>query len=244
MRTAGRLLLAASLIGLGLVALISGEFLGLWQPLPAPFSSYRVLADVSGIMLCAGGAGLVADRTQQVAALNVALYLAAWILLLHAPLVVMAPRDARHWVYLGEILAIVCGALALYAPRSAKWWVAIRVGYALSLFTFGASHFADLPLMSSVVPSYLPAPLAIAAVTGAAHLAAGAALLLNLLPRPAAVLEATMLSGFELLVNLPGVMAAPSEPGAWTTLLFEGALVACAWIVAGTIRKHAGSETR
>jgi uncharacterized membrane protein YphA (DoxX/SURF4 family) len=152
-----------------------------------------------------------------------ALFLLFWIVALHGPLVTAAPGDVRRWLYLGEVLAIACGALMLWAtPGHGRAAMAARLGFALSLLTFGASHFAYLKVTAAVVPAYIPAPMAVARITGAAHVAAGLALLSNLLPRLAAALEAAMMSVFVLLVNAPDVLSSPTNRGAWTALLAEG----------------------
>jgi uncharacterized membrane protein YphA (DoxX/SURF4 family) len=174
-----------------------------------------------------------------------ALFLLFWIVALHGPLVTAAPGDVRRWLYLGEVLAIACGALMLWAtPGHGRAAMAARLGFALSLLTFGASHFAYLKVTAAVVPAYIPAPMAVARITGAAHVAAGLALLSNLLPRLAAALEAAMMSVFVLLVNAPDVLSSPTNRGAWTALLAEGALVGAAWIVAAALREPAAGANK
>ncbi len=239
----GRLTLAAGTAGLGLVNLIAGDFAGRWEPIPATLPLDRPLAWLSGLALIACGVGLVRRTTICVSALTLGLFLLSWVVILHGLLVIAAPGDVRTWLYLGEVLAIACGALMLWAtPNHGRVAIAARLGFAFSLLTFGASHFDDLKLVASVVPTYVPAPIAVTASTGAAHIAAGIALLFNLLPRLAAKLEAAMMSVFVLLVNVPEVISNPTHKGAWTALLAEGALVGAAWIVAGALRSRAQSS--
>ena len=233
---AGRLALALCTAGLGVVELVSQDFIGRWQPLPPGLPGRQALVWVSGLVLLACGAGLTRRQTMRIAALVLASFLLLWVLALHVPPLVAAPADVRRWLYLGEVLAIACGALMLWAPPGQEVArVAVRGGFALCLITFGSSHFSDLKLVASVVPTYVPAPMAVAGLTGAAHLAAAAALLLNVLPRLAATLEAAMMSVFVLLVNVPEVCAHPAQRGAWITLLAEGALVGAAWLVAAAL---------
>ncbi len=230
-------MLAAGAMGLGLVGLLTGKFIGLWEPVPTSFPLHRDFARLSGLILLGCGAGLVARRTLRAAALVLALFLLLWIAALHAPLVAAAPMNLLRWLYLGEVTAIACGALMLRtAPAHARAAIAARLGYALSLLTFGASHFANLKVTAAAVPHYIPDHLAVAAITGAAHIAAGVALLSGQLPRLASALEAAMMSAFLLLVDLPAVLAGPGHPVAWITLLAEGALVGAAWIVAAVLR--------
>ena len=236
MSLAGRVTLALGATGLGIVQLASQDFIGRWQPVPPGLPWRPALASASGLVLLACGAGLMGRQTMRAAAIALAAFLLLWVVALHGPLIASAPTDVRGWLYLGEVLAIACGALLFWAPRGHDVTrAAARVGFALSLVTFGCSHFSDLKLIASVVPAYVPAPMAVAGVTGAAHLAAALALLLNVLARRAATLEAAMMSVFVLLVNVPEVLAAPAQRGAWITLLAESALVGAAWLVAAAL---------
>ena len=239
----GRLMLAIGCAGLGVAGIIATDFTGRWEPVPANIPLHRELAWLSGLVLVACGAGLVGRRTMRPAALVLTLFLLLWIVVLHGPLVAVAPADVRRWLYLGEVLAIACGALTHWAaPGQENTTTAARLGFAFSLLTFGASHFVDLKVVASVVPAYVPAPIAVVRITGAAHLAAGVALLSNILPRLAAALEAAMMSVFVLLVNVPDVLSSPSHRGAWIALLAEGAVVGAAWIVAATLNERHASR--
>ena len=117
----GRLILAVATAGLGVVGLVAGDFIGRWEPVPASVPLHRALAWLSGLVLVACGAGLVGWRTMHASALALALFLLFWIVALHGPLVTAAPGDARRWLYLGEVLAIVCGALMLWATPGEKY---------------------------------------------------------------------------------------------------------------------------
>ena len=239
----GHLTLAFGTAGLGVIGLLAGDFIGRWEPVPTGVPLHRVLASFSGLVLLACGAGLVGRRTMKASALTLGSFLLLWVVALHGPLVAAAPFDVRRWLYLGEVLAIACGALMLWSgPAHTGVALAARMGFALSLLTFGASHFGDLKITASVVPAYVPVPVAVVCITGAAHLAAGAALLSGLVARLAAALEAAMMSIFVLLINLPDVLSSPAHRGAWTALLAEGALVGAAWIVAAALRQPGGSR--
>jgi hypothetical protein len=85
--------------------------------------------------------------------------------------------------------------------------------------------------------------VAVTCLTGAAHVAAGLALLTNRLPRLAAVLEAAMMSVFVLLINVPDVLSEPENRGSWLTLWAEGALVAAAWIIAAALRESGTGDS-
>ena len=82
------------------------------------------------------------------------------------------------------------------------------------------------------MPTWLPFPLAWACLTGAGHIAAGLALLLGIAPRLAAVLEASMVSAFVILIHVPGVIGSPRDGLQWTELVVASVIGGAAWIVA------------
>jgi uncharacterized membrane protein len=235
-------MLGVSTAGLGVVGLLWGDFVGRWEPVPASVPAHRALACLSGLLLIVCGVGIVGRRTMHASAMALTLFLLSWLVLLHSPLVRESPFDVSRWLYLGEVLAIACGALMLWtSPCYASAAAAARVGFALSLLIFGASHFAYLQVTAATVPGYVPAHVAVARITGAAHVAAGVALLSGLLPRLAAILEAAMVSVFVLLVNVPAVLSLPARRGSWTALFAEGALVGAAWVVAAALCQRSTS---
>jgi hypothetical protein len=70
--------------------------------------------------------------------------------------------------------------------------------------------------------------------TGAAHFAAGVAILVLVLPRLAATLEAVMVSLFTLNVWVPAVFAAPMSRSNWSEIVTSAAISGAAWAVAGS----------
>jgi uncharacterized membrane protein YphA (DoxX/SURF4 family) len=79
--------------------------------------------------------------------------------------------------------------------------------------------------------------------TGLCHLAAGIGIIVGILPRLAAALEAIMMSLFGLLVWLPSFFAQPRPAWAtppqnqWSELVVTLALAASACIVATSLRE-------
>jgi hypothetical protein len=59
--------------------------------------------------------------------------------------------------------------------------------------------------------------------------------LLNIVPRVAATIEASMLSLFTLLVWIPAVVAAPKARLPWTAFFISWIITAGAWAVARNI---------
>jgi hypothetical protein len=72
---------------------------------------------------------------------------------------------------------------------------------------------------------------------GAAHIAAGFAVLLSIWPRLAAMLEAAMLSAFTILVWIPAVVTTTATRASWSESAISWAMSAGAWVVAAPIGK-------
>jgi uncharacterized membrane protein YphA (DoxX/SURF4 family) len=89
---------------------------------------------------------------------------------------------------------------------------------------------------AGMVPSWLPGHLAWAYLTGAAHIAAGLAILVGVVPRLAATLEALMVSIFLLTVNTPDLVRAPGDRWQWTEVFVASAIAGVAFLVARSYR--------
>ena len=105
---------AVSLLGLGALSLGSGDFALNWQPVPAWIPWREALAYGSGLVMFAGGLGLLLKRTAARASLVVAIYLLPG----SAP-----PGPARAgestsegmWLGVGENLVLLAGGWVLLA---------------------------------------------------------------------------------------------------------------------------------
>jgi uncharacterized membrane protein len=241
----GHAVFAVALAGLGVLSLVSGHFAYVWQPVPPWVPGRQVLAYASGAILLACAAGLLWRRMLARASLVLALYGLSSMLLLHVPRIAMKPLEEARWFGLGEMATIVAGAWILFmgtAPASASGWRRWVVGergtrlarwlFALALLPFGLSHFVYARVTADLVPSWLPAHLGWAYLTGAGHIAAGLALLLGILPRLSATLEGLMVSTFVLTVHVPGVLGAPADRDQWTELFVACFVGGAAFLVA------------
>jgi uncharacterized membrane protein YphA (DoxX/SURF4 family) len=112
-----------------------------------------------------------------------------------------------------------------------------RALYAVGLPLLGFHHFFDAPGAAEAVPAWLPFRLGWAYLTGAGHVAAGVAILLGIVPRLAATLEAIMVTVFVLLIHVPWVIGAPGDGLQWSMLFVASAIGGASWIVA---RSYAG----
>ena len=65
------------------------------------------------------------------------------------------------------------------------------------------------------------------------HFAAGLAPLFEVVPRLAATLETRMITCFGLLIDIPGVSAAPGNRLQWTMFFMASGLAGASWVLAG-----------
>jgi hypothetical protein len=146
----------------------------------------------------------------------------------------LAAIVAGGWVLLASLAASRSPAGDRLGPwlRGGRGVRAARSVYALALPMFGVHHFLAGAGAAAAVPAWLPFRAEWAYVTGAAHIAAGAAIFLGILPRLAAKLEAIMITAFVLLVHVPGIVGAPADPLQWTMCFVASAIASAAWVVA------------
>ena len=244
----GRVLFAASFVGLGLLSLGSGDFALNWQPVP-PWVPWRApLAYASGVMLVAGGLGLFFRRTAAYSAILLTANVLIWLLLLRFPRVLANPASVGMWLGFGETTTLVTAGwiLLIGLPHDDNAVVAkltsngagvrvARILFAIALIPIGLSHLAYVKATTDLVPAWLPNRTAFTYLTGSAHIAAGLGLLLAVLPRLAVTLEAVMLASFAMLVWAPRIVATPAERLPATAFLITTAISGATWLVAGTL---------
>jgi len=239
-----RILVAASLAGLGGLSIAFHDFAVTWRLVPGTIPGHDALVDMSGAILLAGGFALLVPRLARASALMLAALLFLFVLLLRLPPVLAQPLVEANWYGLGETSLLASGALAIFGampppggrtfarPGRARFG---RVLFALALLPIGLSHFFYVGQTAPLVPSWLPFHLPLAYATGAAHIAAGLGILLGILPGAAATLETVMVGLFTLLIWVPVVMAKPANAFDWSELLISAAITGAAWAVASAL---------
>jgi uncharacterized membrane protein len=245
----GRTVFAVALAALGVLSLVSGDFAYIWQPVPPWVPGRPALAYASGALLLACGAGLLWPRTRARTSLVLGLYGLASMLLLHVPLIAVRPLDDLQWFGLSEIAILVAGAWILFGcadPAPASGWRKAVGGergarlarwlFALALLPIGLSHFLYADVTAKMVPSWLPGHFGWAYLTGAGHIAAALGILLGVLPRLGALLEALMVGTFVLTVHVPEVLATPRDRYPWTELFVACFIGSAALLVVRTYR--------
>jgi uncharacterized membrane protein len=249
----GRTLFAVGMIGLGILALVYGDFALVWQPVAAWVPGRTGLAYASGVLMLLGGAGLFFTGSVKWSIRILFPYLIVWTLL-KVPALVVAPQIEGVWLGFGELAMLLAGGWTLFAvfaelPEGSILAFATgergiqiaRILFAIWVIPVGLSHIFYVQQTADYVPAWLPFRAFWAYVTGIGHMASGIGVLFSIFPRVAALAEAGMLSVITLLVWLPAVLAAPKTRLPWTAFFISWAITAAVWVVAANVGKKSSS---
>jgi uncharacterized membrane protein len=257
----GHGLLAIAAAGLAIYSLTYGDFAPSGRSLPDWIPWRETWVHLSALLLLAAGAGLFFSRTALPSALTIGTYQAVWALI-DTPPILSEPLSIGAWYGVCEALTVLVGAWILYAmlrrqSRGSEMPIAgaraVRVAqvlFGLICVFYGWSHFVYADYTAGMVPTWLPGGLAFAYFTGLGHIAAGIGIMVGILSRLAATLEAIMMSLFGLLVWVPSLFAQPRPKWAgtpqnqWSEVVVTLLLAASAWIVADSLRNRRQAPTR
>lgn len=238
---------AIGMVGFGILALVSGDFAMVWQPVPQWLPGRTILAYTSGIITLVGGLGLLFRATAAWSARILFPYLIIW-LSLKLPALFVAPKIEAVWLGFGELAVLFAGGWVLFAKlgelqdgsplkvlTSEKSVRIAQIFFAVWLIPIGLSHIFYVQATRDLVPAWLPYREGWAYLTGAGHIAAGLGVLFSIFPRVAALAEASMIGVFAIFVWGPAILAAPKTRLPWTAFFISWAIAAAAWVVAQSI---------
>jgi uncharacterized membrane protein len=235
---------AATMIGVGILGLIRGDFTAVWDPVPKGVPARDILVYLCAFISLACGIGLLWQRTAVLAARVLLGYLLLWLLLLTMPGVLLS-FTIGFWWSACKTAVMVASAWVLYVWFAADWDkqrlgfatgdTGLRIAralYGLALIPFGIAHFLYLEQTAALVPGWLLSPVAWAYFTGGAYIAAGVAVVIGAYARLAAMLSALQTGMITLLVWVPIMVAGHPSAFQWGEIVVSVVLTACAWVVA------------
>src|SRR5262245_6071399 len=254
----GRSFFGAATLASGLLQLVTGQLVRLvpkvaWVPWPS------ALAYVVGVVLVALGLAILSGRLVRTAATVLAAMILASLVVFYAPTLVVNPGMERPflrgfmWTNPLKCLALVGGAALLagrwpdQAPGPAflghgigRWESVGGLLLAAFLIVCGIQHFVYRDFVTTLVPSYLPAPRFWTYFTGVALMAGGTGILWARTARLAASLSALMIFLWVLMLHIPRAVAQPDHAFEAAGVFEALALSGVALVVAGSRDATAG----
>lgn len=231
----GHLFLALGFAVVGAIGLGAQDFVLNQEPVPKDLPWREVLACINGAILLFAGLGLFVPRTAKASALALTAFVGLWVIALWIPRAVANPAIEGRWLGVGEDSTVVAGGWLIFCAIAGRndWTVrAAQILFGVAIIPIGLSHFFYLQGAAALIPAWFPFHIPSTLLGGAGHIAAGLAILLGIVPRLAATLEAIMQSLFTLIVWVSAVAATPASREDWANLFISTVLTGAAWAVA------------
>jgi uncharacterized membrane protein len=245
--TLGRAIFAFAIAGLGVETMVCAR-----EASRAFGSQYRVipvipwlpaipwLAYLFGTVLVLCALGLLSARTRRAAALLLGGLLFVCTLILDVPKYAAAIGNMSLRTGVFEPLALATLAWLLPGAGIVPAWLVRLSRYllAISLIVFGVDHFFALIFIASLIPHWIPFHVFWVAFFGAAFIAAGLSIGLDILSRWGAAGLGLMFGIWVFTLHLPrvlglyGIPGAQRNPNEWSSLLIAIALWGGLWALA------------
>jgi hypothetical protein len=240
-RQIGVLAFGVAAIVLGAAGFAWGDFATNWQRV-GPNVPYReALAYITAAFETLTGVAMLGRRTARAGALLLTILYSIFTLLWVIQ-VCAVPLVYDGWGNVFEELSLAIGGAVAYAslapagsPLAGKARLIARL-YGICPISFAIVHFINLAGVATWVPKWLP-PGQMFWATAAAigFLLAAAAILSGIRAGLAARLLTAEIMGFEILVWVPKLIAAPHEHFYWAGNAISLAMVAAVWVVSDAL---------
>jgi hypothetical protein len=246
----GRFLFASAWLLLGLESLVLGIPVMRLEPLPHGAMATLVLSYATGVVVFLAALGLMWAERAKLSGTVFAILTLLWTLTLHLPKLLPTIARGDYWTGFGECFAVFGASWVLAAMmpphlRINLWDRIIAAGipygricFGVALLIFGAMHFVYHDFTANFIPSWIPGRPFLAYFTGAAHAAAGLAILSGVFARLGATLAGIMYASWVILLHVPRVVAAPTDPFEWNGVFVASILSASAFLMASTYIKR------
>ena len=106
----GHAVFAVTMIGLGILGLIKGDFTPIWTGVPKSVPARESLAYLCAFISLVSGIGLLWQRTAVLASRVLLAYLLVWLLLVRVPYIFLARTATNSWWACGETAVMVAAA--------------------------------------------------------------------------------------------------------------------------------------
>src|SRR5258708_12568621 len=111
----GHAVFAAALMALGILGLVKGDFVAVWQPVPKGVPAREVLVYLCAFICLASGIGLLWQRSAATAVRVLLAFLLLWLLLVRVPGIFHAPTVEGSW-FGGAATPVLLSAPLLLSP--------------------------------------------------------------------------------------------------------------------------------
>src|SRR5580700_5961102 len=138
---------AATMVALGILGFVYGDFAMVWQEVPNWVPGRELLAYLCAAIMLLCGVGLMLPRTARLASGVLLLYLVLWLLLLRVPKVLAAPGVVVAWSGCGDTAIYVAAGWVLFGGIRGA-----RLLYGLALIPCGLAHFAYAKETAEFIP--------------------------------------------------------------------------------------------
>jgi uncharacterized membrane protein len=248
----GRILFGTAILASGALQLATGDFVRLVPALPAWVPAASAWAYLVGVVLVTLGLAVLSSHGSRSAASLLGVMILLVVVLLYAPTLIWN-GEMEHpflrgvlWTNPLKSMALVGGAAILAASAGEERpltslvralaglapWAALML--AVFLVVCGVQHFVYADFVTTLVPSWVPAPRFWTYFAGVALVAGGFGLLVRRTVRLAGNLTALMIFSWVVVLHIPRAVAGPNHANE-TAGVFEAlAISGVAVLVAAT----------